>query len=134
MKRYVESQQEVIRALSGCDQFWLCGEVAHYGVPTQSWVKMSPEERREVVSLFQKAKFPSRAVIQNTAAEKLDRFTSTSTSEVVLSVSAEDSGIILIPYKHIAMLFYIPLSLIHTKQPVRVVATTYERLWRVQEW
>ena len=37
MKQYVESQQEVvIRALSGCRQFWLCSEVAHYGVPTQS--------------------------------------------------------------------------------------------------
>ena len=52
MKQYVESQrEEVIRALSGRGQFWLCTDVAHYGVPTPSWVKMSAKQRREVVSM-----------------------------------------------------------------------------------
>jgi len=98
MKQYVESQrEEVIRALSGCGQFRLCTDVAYYGVPTPSWVKMSAERRREVVSMFDKAKLPNRAATQETGLERSDSFTGTSTSEAVLSVSAEDSGIVSIP-------------------------------------
>ena len=98
MKQYVESQrEEVIRALSGRGQVRLCTDVAHFGVPTPLWVKMSAEQRREVVSMFDKAKLPNRAATQETGLERSDSFTGMPTSEAVLSVSAEDSGIVSIP-------------------------------------
>ena len=64
MKQYVESQREVIRSLSGRGQYQLCPDVAHYGVPAQSWIKMTPEQRCEVVSAFEKARLPRRAIPQ----------------------------------------------------------------------
>ena len=100
MKEYVESQrEEVIRSLSGRGQYRLCPDFAHYGVPTQSWIKMTAEQRREVVSAFEKAKLPRRAAPQtgenpysSTASDTL-----ASEAKTSLSIAAEDSGIISIP-------------------------------------
>ena len=45
MKQYVESQrEEIIRSLSGRGQYRLCPDVVHYGVPAQSWIKMTAEQ------------------------------------------------------------------------------------------
>ena len=100
MKQYVESQrEEVIRSLSGRGQYRLCPDVAHYGVPAQSWIKMTPEQRREVVSNFEKARLPRRAILQIEDCVESPTATSTLSSEaqVSLSISAEDSGIVSIP-------------------------------------
>ena len=97
MKQYVESQQEeVIRYLSGRGQYRLLPIVAHYGVPTQSWIKMTPEQRREVVTAFENTKLPRNCSYQ--MEENLESTVDTSfQAETILSVSAEDSGIISIP-------------------------------------
>ena len=98
MKQYVESQrEEVIRSLSGRGQYRLLPIVSHYGVPTQSWIKMTPEQRREVVTAFENAKLPRNSSYQ--MEENLESAVDTSSfqAETILSVSAEDSGIISIP-------------------------------------
>ena len=104
MKQYGESQrEEVIRALSGRGQYRLCTNADHYGVPTQSWAKMTAEQRREVVSAFDKAKLPRRAESQTEESSTFepDHPDNGSTGgckrPVLLSVSAEDSGIVSIP-------------------------------------
>ena len=58
MKHFVQSQKkEVIRALSGRGCYRLCPESAHYhGVSSPTWVKMRPEQRRDIVTSFEKAK------------------------------------------------------------------------------
>ena len=41
MKLLVESQHdEIIRALSGCNQFSLCPEVSHHGITALTWTNM----------------------------------------------------------------------------------------------
>ena len=100
IKQYIQSQrEEVIRSLSGCGQYRLCPDVAHYGVPTQSWVKMTAEQRCEVVSAFEKTKLPRRAITQteeNVESSITSNMLSSKT-EASLSICAQDSGIISIP-------------------------------------
>ena len=60
----MESQrEEIIRSLPGRGQYRLCPDVAHHGVPAQSWIKMTAE-RCEVVFAFEKAKLQRRAIPQ----------------------------------------------------------------------
>ena len=81
----------------------LCTNAAHYGVPTQSWAKMTAEQRREVVSAFDKAKLPRRAESQigESPTFKPDHPGNGSiggcNGPVSLSASADDSGITSIP-------------------------------------
>ena len=63
------------------------------GVSSQVWTKMRAEQRRKVVSAFEKAKLP-RTSQQSSGA--CDSYSDLST-EANLSVSAEDSGISSIP-------------------------------------
>ena len=56
MKRFVQSQRE--EALSGRGCYRLCPEFSHYGVSSLTWVKMRPEQRRDIVTSFEKAKLP----------------------------------------------------------------------------
>ena len=94
MRQYAESQrEEVIRALSGRGQFRLCHNVSHYGVSTQVWVKMTTEQRREAVSTFEKARLPTT----RSADEGPSSISIIPSSQAVLSVTAEDSGITSIP-------------------------------------
>lgn len=59
MKRFVETQrEEVMKALSGRGMYRLCPEFSHYGVSSQVWVKMRAEQRRDIVTSFEKAKLP----------------------------------------------------------------------------
>lgn len=100
MNEYVESQrEEVIRSLSGRGQYRLCSDVAHYGVPAQTWIKVTSDQRREVASAFEKAKLPRRAVpeTENYVKASIASETLASNSEITLSVSAKDSGIVSIP-------------------------------------
>ena len=56
VKQLVTSQhEEMIRALSQRGQYRVKPEYAHYGVTTQKWVKMRPEQRQAVVAAFEKA-------------------------------------------------------------------------------
>lgn len=118
MKQYVESQrEEVIRSLSGRGQYRLCPDVAHYGVPTQSWIKMTAEQRRELVSTFEKAKLPRRAIPQTDKnVESSD--TLTSEVEAFLSISAEDSGIISIPLVTLTAMWNKASELLSTKNAI----------------
>ena len=57
IRQFVECQrEEVIRALSGRGQYRLCPEAEHYGVSTQVWMKMRPDQRQQVVQDFQHAR------------------------------------------------------------------------------
>jgi len=51
----------------------LCTDIAHYGVPTLMWVKMSAKQWHEVVSMFDKAKLPNRATTPDTGLERSDQ-------------------------------------------------------------
>ena len=83
----------MIRALSGRGQFRLCSDFSHYGVSTQVWVKMTSQQRRDIVSTFENAKLPR---LQN-AKDRPESIATPSSSGTILSVSAEDSGITSIP-------------------------------------
>ena len=100
MKQFAESQRdEVIRSLSGRGQYCLCTDLAHYGVPTQSWIKMTADQRRDIVAAFEKAKLPRKALSRTEKTLESDTNTNTPAIETVvtLSVSAEDSGILSVP-------------------------------------
>lgn len=121
MKQYVESQrEEVIRSLSGRGQYRLCPSVAHYGVPTQSWIKMTPEQRREVVSAFEKANVPKIAVTQTRRSVEYssDSDTLVPEAEISLSVSAENSGIISIPLVTLCAMWNKATELLSTQNAV----------------
>ena len=56
---YVQSQrEEIVQALSGCGQYRLNQEFAHYGVSTQEWTKMRTDQRQQVLEKFEKATLP----------------------------------------------------------------------------
>ena len=96
MREFVESQrEEITRSLSGRGKYRLCQDVRHYGVPTQSWGKMTPEQRREIVSTFDSARLPRRA--QTADQPSIPIAGNTSETEAILSISAEDSGIDSVP-------------------------------------
>ena len=121
MNQYVQSQrEEVIRSLSGRGQFRLCPEVAHYGVPSQSWMKMTAEQRREVVSAFDKAKLPRIAVqteenhVESCTTSDLLAFE----PEASLSISAEDSGIVSIPLVTLSGMWDKASELLSTKNSI----------------
>ena len=95
LKHFVESQrEEIVRALSGSGMYRLCPEFSHYGVSSQVWVKMRTEQRRDIVTSFEKAKLPRSPPSQSIPSVCGDTDPS---SKVTLSISAEDSGIVCIP-------------------------------------
>ena len=94
MREFAESQQEeLIRALSGHGQFRLCSAVSHYEVTMQVWVKMMAEQQQDVVATFENAMLPNAHSVEQGSKS----IASSSLTEVVLSVSAKDSGITSIP-------------------------------------
>ena len=57
MKQLVLAQRdEVIRALSGRGQFRLDREYAHLIVSPQQWIRMKPEQRKELIKQFDSLK------------------------------------------------------------------------------
>lgn len=55
-----QQQEEIVRALSGRGQFRLLPQFSHFSVSATSWTKMKPEQRREVISKFNKATLKSK--------------------------------------------------------------------------
>lgn len=83
MKSFVESQRdEVVRALSGRGQFRLGHLYAHYGVTAESWLKMTTEQRRAIISAFDNAKLS----IPSESFESDDNFVSVPTSVIQLTM------------------------------------------------
>ena len=77
-ERYVESQrEEVIRALSGHGMYRLCPELPHYGVSSQVWMKMRAEQRRDIVTTFEKARLPKSPPSQSSNSVSDDTVLST---------------------------------------------------------
>ena len=119
--------EEIIRALSQRGQYRVKPEYAHYGVKTQEWVKMRPEQRQAVVATFEKASLkcyslcgknvevathlPAVSIVSNDDDHggELNHEQQCSSSDnqhlgfdsvelrTNLSISAEDSGITAIP-------------------------------------
>ena len=83
-----QQQEEIVRALSGRGQFRLLPQFSHFSVSATSWTKMKPEQRREVISKFNKATLKSKIstiVITNSGGM--------SSSRKRIAVSPESSGI-----------------------------------------
>ena len=94
MKQMVESQrEEIIRAISGRGKYSLKPEFSHYGVATQQWIKMRPDQRQNVIGQFDKATLSVRGKVQRES----DCDSVTAGTSHNLGISAEDSGISTIP-------------------------------------
>ena len=96
IEQLVESQRdEVIRALSGRGQYRPLPQFQYLGVPIQNWMKMRPDQRRKIISNFQEATLPSSKASTTQGQQKETKSIPNPSSR--LSVSAEDSGIDIIP-------------------------------------
>ena len=96
VKELVKQQrEEIIRALSGRGQYRLIQQFSHYSVSPSKWIKMRPEQRREVVTQFDKATMKSKRTLPpgSVRASASTLIVTEQPSEKKLSVSAEESGI-----------------------------------------
>ena len=98
MKDFVGSQhEEVARALSGRGQYRLQPKFSHYGVTTQEWMRMRPDQRKKIIDNFRKATLPLASKGAGDIADD-DRSCSGSTDTARQHcIRAEDSGITVIP-------------------------------------
>ena len=95
VKELVKQQrEEIICALSGRGQYRLIEQFLHCSVPPLKWAKIRPEQRRKVVTQFDKATMKSKRSPPGSTS------TPTSTSIIIeqpsenhLCISAEESGI-----------------------------------------
>lgn len=97
MKEFATHQQEeIIRSLSGRGQYRLKPEFSHYGVSNLEWLKMRSDQRRALVANFEKAVIPRS---NGSRTQKSQSPAAAVSHERIngLSISAEDSGITLIP-------------------------------------
>ena len=83
-----QQQDEIIRALSGRGQFRLLPQFSQYSVSATAWTKMRPEQRREVITKFNKATMKSKQPA--TVAANSDV---ASSSYRRIAVSPQSSGI-----------------------------------------
>ena len=109
MKQLVSAQRdEVILALSGRGQFRLDREYAHLIVSPQQWIRMKPEQRKELIKQFDslKVKCPYQAMatppvsLQDEISQtSLSQLRSEGTEQVVngMTISAYDSNILTLP-------------------------------------
>lgn len=110
MKRLVLSQRdEVIRALSGRGQYQLDKEYAHLIVSPQQWIKMKPEQRKELIKQFDsmKIKCPSGVFTTPHCVTLQDQMPQTSLPRLPceednqsvnhMSISAADCNILTLP-------------------------------------
>ena len=109
MKQFVLAQRdEVIRALSGHGQFQLDREYAHLIVSPQQWIKMKPEQRKELIKQFDsmKVKCPSQEMVtppvslQNQMPQtSLSQLRNEEANQAVnhMSISADNSNILSLP-------------------------------------
>ncbi len=96
IEQLVESQRdEIIRALSGRGQYRLLPEFQHLGVPILDWMKMRSDQRQKIASNFDAATLPTSK--PSTAQGQLKETSSIQNPPSELSVSAEESGIDVIP-------------------------------------
>ena len=89
-------QEEIIRSLFGRGQYRLKPEFSHYGVSKQEWLKMRLDQRRALVANCEKAVIPHS---NGSRTQKSQSPAAAASHERIngLSISAEDSGITLIP-------------------------------------
>ena len=93
VKELVKQQrEEITRALSGRGQYRLIQEFSHFSVSPSKWVKMRPEQRREVVAQFDKATMKSKRSLSGSKCASTSIIAELP-SENKLCVSAEESGI-----------------------------------------
>lgn len=120
MKQLVTFQQEeVTRALSGRGQYCLKPEFSHYGVTTQEWMRMRPDQRQSVIDAFQKAKLPA---VTSTNDRPADKGESSIASGIVgshnLCIKPEDSGITSIPLVTLSDMWVKAEKLVSTKNSI----------------
>ena len=106
IREFVMAQRdEVIRSLSGRGQYRLVLEFSHLSTSLNNWSKMTPAQRKKIVSDFDSAVISKSgttslaltAVTTSLAPTTVSSAASSSSSKS-LSVSAEDSGILTIPF------------------------------------
>ena len=98
MQQLVESQRdEIVRAISGRGQYRLLPEFQHLSVSVNEWIKMRPEQRRISLQHFQEARLCSTPSAQKSEAASTSHLSASSQTPSRLSVSAENSGISVIP-------------------------------------
>ena len=98
MKDFVTSQhEEVIRALSGRGQYRLHPKFSHYGVTSQEWIRMRPDQRQRIADNFREATFPVASKHTGDHAEHSGSRSESTEEAKQLCIEAEDSGITVIP-------------------------------------
>lgn len=95
MKQLVSFQhEEVTRALSGRGNYRLHPKFSHYGVTTQEWMRMRPDQRQKITDSFRKATLP---LVTRSTTDSVDHGEGSSKSTKNLCIRPEDSGVTLIP-------------------------------------
>lgn len=108
MKQLVLAQRdEVIRALSGRGQYQLDREYAHLIVSPQQWIRMKPEQRKELIKQFDSMKIkchsgvitPPVTVQPQMPQTSLPRLPSEEGIQLInhMSISAANSNILTLP-------------------------------------
>ena len=103
IQEFVMAQRdEVIRSLSGRGQYRLALEFSHLATSLANWSKMTPAQRKKVVSDFDSAVISkgdtTSLMLTTSLAPTTESSVASSSSYKSLSVSAEDSGILTIPF------------------------------------
>ena len=149
IKNLVRSQhEEVTRALSQRGKYILKPEYAHYGVTTQEWMKMRPDQRQNIIEGFQKATLkvsvtsfkkattPSSctevAMPCNSATVGEDSIhgqepISTVTLQTDLSISADDAGITTIPLVTLNAMWTKAVELLSTSNAITAAPGNQEK-------
>ena len=104
MRQLILSQRdEVLRSLSGRGQYRLDKEYAHLVVAPQQWVKMKPEQRKQLVKQFDNMKLkcitipPVSQTTQSTTSSAPQEGQEYNQTSKHLSISAADSNICTLP-------------------------------------
>ena len=112
MKKLVLSQRdEVIHALSGRGQYQLDKKYAHLIVSPQQWIKMKPEQRKDLIKQFDfmKVKCPTAAFTASPSVPQtsLSRLPDNEDNQLVnhMSISSADSNILTLPKATLDVIF-----------------------------
>ena len=87
MKQLITCQhEEIVRSLSGRGQYRLKPEFSHYGVSNLEWMKMRPDNRKEIIDSFQKAPLPRSSECLRTSISELSVSNEATTSLLISQV------------------------------------------------
>ena len=94
----IAQRHEVICLLSGRGQYRLALEFSHLATSLTNWSRMTPAQRKKAASDFDSAVISESGTTFLTLTTSLAPTTASSVASKSLSISAEDSGILTIPF------------------------------------